>query len=167
VTKLLNRIIDLLRLRAGPEDMPSSWSTALGLISAYLMLGIITGQQLGSDDSSSAALAGVAMQFTAVIVMLKFRKFPERLPQTLSALAGVGIIFTFLSFAFLSQADPDKQQPVLALAWFGIFFWSLAVDAHIYRKALSITMAQGMLIAVLLLAGSYVMVEFLFNMPQQ
>ena len=120
------------------------------------------GQQLGEEDSAAVNLAAIALQYAAVIVMLAIRKYPERLTQTLSALAGTSIIFTVLSFMFLSQADPDRQQPVLLMAWFGVFFWSLVVDAHIYKNALSITMAQGMLIAVLLLASSYVLIEFAF-----
>jgi hypothetical protein len=127
------------------------------------MLGVFTGQRLGDGNSVAASLAVTALQFSAILVMLNIRKFPERLPQTLSAIAGIGILFTVLSFLFLSQADPDKQQPILALAWFSIFFWSLVIDAHIYKNAMSITMAQGMLVAVLLLASSYVLIEFAFK----
>lgn len=156
-------LVSILRLRSGPQDLPSAWSLTLLLVAGYLALGAFTGQSLGDGNSAAASLAVTASQFIAVIVMLRVRKFPERLAQTLSALAGVGIIFGTLSYVFLSQADPNRQQPVLALAWFSIFFWSLAVDAHIYRNALSITMAQGMLIAVLLLAASYVLVELAFN----
>lgn len=131
----------------------------MALVALYLMLAVFTGQRLGEGDSSAASLAITAMQFAAVAVLLYIRKHPERLAQTIASLAGVGLIFGTLSFIFLSQADPEVQQPILALAWFGIFFWSLVVDAHIYRNALSITMAQGMLVAVLLLAASYVLVE--------
>jgi hypothetical protein len=162
---LFNNLSGILRLRNGPQDLSSSWTICLGLAAGYLMLGIFTGQRLGDGDSAAASLAVAALQFSAVAVMLMVRKFPERLPQTLSALSGVGIVFTILSFLFLSQADPDKQQPALAMAWFAVFFWSLIVDAHIYKNALSITRAQGMLIAVLLLASSYVLIEFAFKQP--
>ena len=156
---LLNTLAGILRLRSGPQDLPSSWTLTFALIIAYLMLVIFTGQRLGEGDSSAASLAVTAMQFIAVAVLLYLRKHPERLAQTLASLAGVGLIFGTVSFIFLSQANPEVQQPVLAMAWFAIFFWSLVVDAHIYRNALSVTMAQGMLIAVLLLAASYVLVE--------
>ena len=159
MNSLLNTLFNILRLRSGPQDIPSSWSLTLVLVVLYLMLAVFTGQRLGEGDSSAASLAVTAMQFAAVSVMLQIRKHPERLAQTLSSLAGVGLVFGSLSFVFLSQADPAQQQPILALAWFGIFFWSLVVDAHIYKNAMSVTMAQGMLIAVLLLAASYVLVE--------
>ena len=62
-------------------------------------------------------------------------------------------------FVLLLQSDPEINQPLLGLAWFGIFIWSLAVDAHIYRHALAISMSLGMLVTVILLAASYVFVE--------
>jgi len=159
---LFNGLLSILRLRSGPQDLSVSWSSALPLIAGFLMVGVFAGHQLAEEDSTAISLAAAALQYAAVIVMLAVRKFPERLAQTLSALAGTGIFFTILSFMFLSQADPDRQQPMLAMAWFSVFFWSLAVDAHIYKNALSITMAQGMLVAVILLAASYVLIEFAF-----
>jgi hypothetical protein len=160
---LLNGLIGILQLRSGPEDLPFSWKTTIIVVATYLAVGVFTGQRLGDEYSAAASLAAAVMQFAAVIMILRIRKFPERLAQTICALAGAGVIFTILSFMFLAQADPDKQQPVLLLAWFTIFFWSLVVDAHIYKRAFSITMAQGMLITVLLLAVSYVMIEFTFK----
>ncbi|MFT5371395.1 MAG: hypothetical protein ACI9H8_001243 [Lysobacterales bacterium] len=160
---LVYGLIGIMRLRSGPEDLPFSWKTTLLIVAGYLMVGVITGQRLGDENSATASLAAAVMQFSAVMIILQIRKFPERLPQTLCALAGTGIMFTVLSFMFLSQADPDQQQPMLLLAWFTVFFWSLMVDAHIYKNAFSITIAQGMLVAVLLLAFSYVLIEFAFK----
>ena len=159
---LLNSFFGILRLRSGPQDLPNSWATTVVIVGLYLAMNMFSGQQLGDGDSAAASLAITALQFAAIAVMLYLRKHPERLAQTLSALAGTGIVLGTLSYMFLSQADPDQQQPMLALAWFTIFFWSLVVDAHIFRHAMSITMPQGMLISVLLLAASYVLIDFAF-----
>ena len=51
----------------------------------------------------------------------------------------------------------------LALFWFAIFGWSLAIDAHILRHALSVSMSTGVLIAVVLLAATYMVLEFAFR----
>ncbi len=159
---IVNSLVGILRLRSGPQDLPDSWVTTVFIVGLYLALSLFSGQQLGDGDSAAASLAITTLQFAAIAVLLHLRKHPERLAQTLSALAGTGIVLGTLSYMFLAQADPEQQQPLLALAWFSIFFWSLVVDAHIYRHTLSITMPQGMLIAVLLLAASYVLVEFAF-----
>ena len=76
------------------------------------------------------------LQVVAVIVLLQVRKLPERMPQTLSALAGTGIILGALAFGLLLQADPEVNQPLLGLTYLLLVGWSLAVDAHIYRHAL-------------------------------
>ncbi|MEE8496057.1 MAG: hypothetical protein V3S21_06210 [Xanthomonadales bacterium] len=87
------------------------------------------------------------------------KKLSSRLPQTLSALAGTGLIFGFGSILLISQADPARNQTLLALVWFGVFLWSIAVDAHIYRHALSIKMNLGALVAVLIFAANFILLE--------
>jgi hypothetical protein len=62
----------------------------------------------------------------------------------------------------LARFDGSQDQPELALAWFAVFIWSLAVDAHIYRHALSIRLPVAMLITVMLLAVSYSLIDLLF-----
>lgn len=163
MSALFNTVTGILRLRAGPQDLPASWTFTVLLVAVYLVLGIYTSQRLGDENAAATSLAVTTLQYATVAAMLYFRKHPERLPQTLAALAATGAVLGLLSYLFLAQADPNVNQPALALAWFGIFFWSLVVDGHIYRHALSITMAQGLLVAVLVLAATYVMVEFAFR----
>jgi hypothetical protein len=160
VTALGVTLLRLLRLRAGPQDLPASWPVTIGIIAVYLAESMYTGKQLGDDDAAIKSLAITTLQFAAVAVMLYLRKFPERLAQTLGALAGAGAILGLIAFLLVMQADPGRNQPVLALLWFVVFAWSLVVDANIYRHALSVRMSQGVLIAVLLLAATYVLIEF-------
>ena len=79
------------------------------------------------------------------------------------------------------MADPNlskrarrikKKLPMAAWAdrvagWAHEAGWtrSLAVDAHIYRHSLAISMSQGMLITVGLLAVTYVLMQFVFGTP--
>ncbi len=94
-----------------------------------------------------------------IATLLHLKKLSTRLPQTLSALAGTGLIFGFGSVLLISQAEPASNQPVLALVWFGVFLWSIAVDAHIYRHALSIKMNLGVLVAVLIFAANFILLQ--------
>jgi hypothetical protein len=162
LSPVVTRLLLLLRLRAGPQDLPASWGLTLFLLAAYIALGIYSARALGGEDAVARSLAINAVQIIAVVALLQLRKFPERLPQTLSALAGAGLVLGALAYALLAQADSAVNQPLLPLAWFGIFIWSLLVDAHIYRHALSVSMAQGVLVAVLILAASYMLIEGLF-----
>jgi hypothetical protein len=160
--RLLTSLLLMLKLRSGPQDLPQSWALAALLLSVSFGMGMYIGQTLGGENAVARSLALNMLQVVAVIVLLQVRKLPERMPQTLSALAGTGIILGALAFGLLLQADPEVNQPLLGLTYLLLVGWSLAVDAHIYRHALAINMSAGVLVAVMLLAVSYIFSEVFF-----
>ena len=155
-------LANMLRLRGGPQYLPASWPLMILIVMAYLVQNLITGQQLEDDLAAAKSLVAIGLQIFVLVGVLYWRRCLERFPQTLSALAGVGIVFNTITWFLLSQSDPATNQPVLAMSWFAVFIWSLFVDAHIYRNALSVPLAMGMLITVLTLAASYILIEMLF-----
>ena len=155
-------LVNMLRLRGGPQNMPSSWPLMIFLVAAYLAQNLITGQQLEDESAAAKSLLAICLQVVVLGGLLYWRRHTERFSQTLSALAGVGVVFNTITWALLAQSDPTSNQPVLALTWFAVFIWSLFVDANIYRNALSVPLAIGMLVTVLTLAVSYVLIEMLF-----
>lgn len=159
-------LANLLRLRGGPQHLPASWPLMIFLVTAYLVQNLITGQQLEDADAAAKSLLAICLQIAVLGGLLYWRDHSERFAQTLSALTGVGLIFNAITWTLLMQSDPSTNQPVLALTWFAIFIWSLFVDAHIYRNALSVTLSVGMLITVLTLAASYILIEMLFLVKQ-
>jgi hypothetical protein len=161
MNKMFRVLVDLLRLRSGPQDLSSSWALTGFLIAAYLILNLITGERLDDDNAMAKSLSAIVLQVTVLLVLLNWRHHPERFTQTLSALAAVGIVFNFITWMLLSQSTAENQ-PVLALFWFGVFFWSLFVDANIYKHALGVSLSIGVLISVLTLAASFAMIELLF-----
>ena len=152
----------MLRLRSGPQNLPASWPLAILLVAAYLVQNLISGQQLEDENAAAKSLLAICLQVVVLTGLLYWRKHLERFPQTLSALAGVGIVFNAVTWVLLTQSNPAVNQPLLALAWFAVFIWSLFVDAHIYRNSLSVPLSMGMLITVLTLAASYVLIEMVF-----
>jgi hypothetical protein len=154
-------VLDLLRLRAGPQDFPSGWTVAIPMIFAYLAVILFSQSRLGDPDAGLRSLLTISGQFFAVLIMLGLRGVPERATQTLSALAGSGVVLVVVSYLLVAQADPNRNQPVLALALLAVFTWSIVIDAHIYRHALSTTMSRGLLVAVMLFAVSYTLIELL------
>ena len=83
--------------------------------------------------------------------------------DVLAALAGTGFIFGLLAMFLVLQLDPQQPKPGLALAYLGLFVWSLMVDGHIYRHALSIKMSLGVLVAVLIFAANYTLMRAIFG----
>jgi hypothetical protein len=159
---ILMNLARMLRLRGGPQDLPASWPLMIFMVTAYLMQNLITGQQLEDDMSAPKSLLVIGLQMIVLAGLLRWRGCTERFPQTLSALAGVGIIFNMITWFLLSQSDSAAIQPMLALTWFAVFIWSLFVDANIYRHSLSVPLAMGMLVTVLSLAASYILIEIVF-----
>ena len=160
--KIIVALADLLRLKGGPQNLPASWPLLIFLLSFYLVQNLVTGQQLLDENAAAKSLIAITLQICVLSGLLIWRKHLERFVQTLSALAGVGIVFNTITWMLLTQSDPNINQPVLALTWFSVFIWSLFVDASIYRHSLSVRFSMGMLITVLTLAASYVLIEMLF-----
>lgn len=165
-------VFDLLRLRKGPQDLPDHSGLTLLVIGAYIALGVMTNQALSNlDEQVSDSLAepartliSIGLQFGAIAAMLAWRRHTERIQQTLLATAATGIVISLFAFFLLLQNDPTQSsQPVLALVWFAIFGWSLAVDANIFRHALNIPMPIAMLVTVMLLAITYLILGLLFR----
>lgn len=152
----------LLLLRGGPQDLPASTPLMLVLLIAYLLQNVLTGAQLEDESAGAKSLVAVAVQVIALAGLLRWRGYPARFVQTVTALAGVGIVFNAASWVLLTGFDADQAQPLLALAWFFIFFWSLAVDANIYRHALAVTLPIAVLVAVTLLGVGYIFIDLLF-----
>jgi len=162
MSRILTNLAKMLLLRGGPQYLPASWRLMALLVIVYLAQNFATGQQLEDENAVFKSLAAISLQVFALAGMLYWRRHLERFAQTLSALAGVGLVFNAITWTLLTLSDPGSDQPLLALTWFGVFIWSLFVDAHIYRNALSVSLSVGMLITVLLLAASYITIEMLF-----
>ncbi len=159
---MLVNLAKILRLRSGPQNLPASWTLTIILLSVYIVQNLVTGQQLDDENAAAKSLLSVCLQIGVLTGLLFWRNHLERFAQTMSALAAAGIFFNFVTWGLLSLSDPAVNQPILAIVWFAVFIWSLFVDAHIYRHSLSVPLATGMLVTVLLLAASYVLIEMMF-----
>ena len=153
----------MLRLRSGPQDLPAGWMLAALLTAAYLAQGLYADQTMGNADGAFRSLLSILLQFGIVAALLQTRQMSSRLAQTISALAGTGFIFGLAALLILGRLDPSQPQPNLVLMYLALFFWSLAVDGHIYRHALSIKMRLGVLLAVMIFGINFVLMQVLFG----
>jgi hypothetical protein len=156
-------LLNLMRLRSGPQDLPAHRGLLIGLVVLYLAQGFLAGSVIGEPDAGPRTLVAIALQFAAIVVLLNLRGLRDRATQTLTAMAGTGFLFGLLSVALLSRIDTANPQPNLALLYLLLFIWSLLVDAHIYRHALSLGMSGGVLTAVLIFAANFVLLRIIFG----
>jgi hypothetical protein len=163
MSRFILKLLEMMRLRSGPQEMPAGWMHAAVLIAAYIAQGFYADQSLDEADNAPRSLLAITVQFSVITALLNFRNLSLRVPQTLAALAGKGFIFGILSLLILAQVVSGKSQQNLAYLYLGLFAWSLAVDAHIYRHALSIKMSIGVLLAVMIFAANFMLLKTVFG----
>jgi hypothetical protein len=161
--QVLLKLVEMMRLRSGPQDLPAGRGLALGLAILYIGHGLLGDRMLEDPDAAPRTFLAIAVQFGTIITLLNLRGLATRVPQTISALAGTGFLFGLASLALLTALDPGKPQTGLVMTYFILFIWSLAVDGHIYRHALSVRMSSGVLIAVLIFAANFILLKTLFG----
>jgi len=165
--QLLLQLLRVVVLRSGPQDLPAGWAPAGLMVLIYVALGMLADSMLQLETNSLRSLLSIALQIMAVTVLLRFGGHFERLPQTITAAAGTGCLFGLISIVLLAQSSGGSLPAGMATLWLGLFIWSLVVDAHIYRSALSTRMSVGILIAVLLFALNFIVIDALFPAPQE
>lgn len=161
--RVLRTLFAMMRLRSGPQDLPSYLGLMLLLVFLYVAQGYLAGEVIGDPEALSRTMLAIAVQFAAIGALLRLKNLRERMAQTLSAMAGTGFLFGLFSIVVLTFLRPGTEQPGLAAAYMGLFVWSLAVDGHIYRHALSIKMSQGVLTAVLIFAVNFTLLKAVFG----
>jgi hypothetical protein len=161
--RVLQTLLDMMRLKSGPQDLPADSALAVLLALLYFAQGFIASQVLDEPDAAPRTVLAIAVQFGVITALLNFRNLSLRLHQTISALAGTGFMFGMISLLLLVRADSEKPQPELALLYLALFIWSIAVDAHIYRHALSTKMTFGVLIAVMIFLANYILLRAVFG----
>jgi len=165
--RLLQELLRVIVLRSGPQDLPAGWSTAALMVLLYVALGMLADSMLQLGTSSLRSLLSIALQVAAITLLLRFSGHFERLPQTITAVAGTGCLFGLLSILLLAQSTGDSLPQGIAILWLVLFIWSLVVDAHIYRSSLSTTMSVGVMIAVMLFALNFIVIDALFPAAQE
>jgi len=156
--------LDLLMLRRGPQDMPSSWALMAGLAFTYCSLAFIQVSLVAEvAPAITQAILATIILVAYVNAVLRIRNFPDRFVQTLTAFFVVGCVLTVLMlgptsalapFLHALAENPDAQtapQPpaIALLAYMLIGFWSLIVFGHIYRHALDVSLWMGIGAALL------------------
>jgi hypothetical protein len=140
-------------LHRAPQDDPQSYPMMMLGLAAYAVMDLLQARASSSWQLSLAMTAAdtlLVVLFARVVLMVA-RK-PERYVQTLTALAGTGAIVGLVGLPLVQMAERSRQleQPVgggLLLAWLLLVGWSVTVQAHIFRHALSTGIGIGLLVA--------------------
>jgi cytochrome b len=154
-------------LRRAPQDDPLSYSALQWSIVAYVLMDLL--QARASSDWPASlgmtTLDTLVMVLFAWTVLLLMKK-SARLVQTLTALAGTGTVLGIVGLPLILQAAQTQAEGdpagILVLGWLLMLVWSIAVQANIFRHALSTAYGSGLLLAGLHTVLIVTLVETLF-----
>lgn len=142
-------------LRSGPQDLPAGTrplTLTLALYVAATALSLSLSNADGGPANPMAALAlATLLPMILVRIVLGLRGRAARWGQTITALFGSSALISLLSLPLGAGTSAGREpDPFLVVASLVLFFWSFAVDAHIWRHALETSFAAGLAVAVVL-----------------
>lgn len=148
MSDLVKRLLAITLLRLGPQDLPAGVTVMLTCLGLYLF---ITGLSLSvsqpPDNVVLVMALAVAVPLMLSRIILVAASKVARWPQTVSALFGTSAVLSALSVPF-GLASDDQGSTVGGLFLVVLFFWSLAVNGHVWRHALDTSFGAGMAVSV-------------------
>jgi len=151
--QLMRIFWDICRLKAGPQDLP----TGRYILSAAVLAGIIIDSFTTSifmPKFSVIDIAKLVVTFNIVLLvaiyfLLKLIGYAERAIQTITAIAGSGLFISLVLLPGLLVMDSiDGQVKSFAIFILIDNIWRIAVNAHIFRHALSVSLLMAMIVSV-------------------
>jgi hypothetical protein len=145
-------IINIMRLRAAPQDLPYSRFLMLVCVGAYLCMGLVI-SLLDQDFGLALLSAGVdtVLLLGLAYLALWIRNFQARAVQTITAFAATGTIFELIGWpvvAYLQTTSADDPSS-LSLLLLALIIWNITVIGHILRHAIEVPMWVGTGVALL------------------
>lgn len=167
---LISPFVRLCLLNASPQDLPASTVLlALCLSADALVTTLIAMPVYSFSLSVTQAMVEISLLLGYTGIALRIRANPERYVQTVSALAGVGVIIGVLAlplvYSLFRSASHGSADPFALFVYLMAFAWLLVVYGHIYRHALSTGMVMGVLVAFGYVMLTSLAIEAVFPMP--
>ena len=154
-------------LKRAPQDDPVSFAALILALSGYLLIDLVQ----ASASSRMAVSLGMTLLDTLLMavfvwVVLRVTSKTQRFVQTLTSLAGTGMILGLAALPLVQLAASahrnDAPMSGLVLGWLILLAWSISVQAHIFRHALSVRYGIGLMLAGLHTVLAISLIETLF-----
>ncbi len=168
---LWSTLLQLLRLRGSPADLPASGSILAMLV--LLDTAISTFAPVQAEQSVVAPIAfALGLHLALTWLLLKQLGKGDRFVQTATAWFGVDVLLTLILLPLVIYvAQFTGVEPVPPAAQFAISLmlvvsvWMLVAFGHIFRCALEIPMLAGVLVALSMLLARLFIGQWMFGSP--
>lgn len=143
----LNIFLGICRLRANPQDLPTSNRLLLATLIAYGLADVIGAlDMLPLGAAALTAAVDTLLLIVATHLALHWRAMENRFTQTLSALAGCGALLSMLAWAAFGLT---REWLPPTWVWVPFLLWYTLVFGHVLRHALSVTLPAGVAVSLL------------------
>ena len=161
------RILAIMLLRAGPQDIPYSAALFAMLVLLYVASGVLvltTSMDVGQAVANMVVDVALLTAFSYVcLALLKYR---ARFVQTVSALAGVGIVYHLLAWPlFIGIQDVQANEQgaaIFGLLMLMLISWQVLVFTHVFRHAMQMSMGRALALSFGYLFLSMAVAEVIF-----
>lgn len=166
MASVLQTYVNMLQLRAGPQDLPASDRVFLGSILALVGVSLLVATSIYPAQLALVRIGiDLLLQIVVVASLLHWAGHLRRFRQTFAAMCGTGVLLILLMWPLIDilhdRAPEEPLTGVATIALFGLYGWSVTVIAHILRHALELRMSQAVLLALGYFIGSVIVVETL------
>jgi len=149
---LLRTFMDIVRFKAGPQELPASpVLLAITFITA-VMTHVVTDAPYSSVGTIWLAAVTQAGAFAVILwVVLSIRGRRERWLQTATALFGAGSLLQLLTIPISYMLGNQQSSITLglpSLLLLVIAFWFLAVMSWVFRQSLEIKTGMSLLLSL-------------------
>lgn len=167
----LHRIFwSICRLQKGPQELPKS----IILLLAVIFFGMIADTvatsillpKLSNVDIVKTIIIYNLLLLTAIYLLLYLVGYKERGLQTITAIAGSGLYISLILLpALLMMNSVEQQVKSFILLILIDNVWRIAVNAHIFRHALSVSLLMAMILSVSYMLFGILLADYL--LPSQ
>ena len=155
-------------LRYRPQDIPASRELlALSIVLYFLLDLLLANLDENITHALPAAMVDTLFLLVFVLLLMLLCRKVNRWTQTVTALAGTGIVFGLLLMpAVIALPVPDAMpamQQILPIVLYLVLIWYVVVLAHIFRHAMSSSLALGVFVSIIyLLMGVFIELTFVY-----
>ncbi|AHE99322.1 hypothetical protein [Thioalkalivibrio paradoxus] len=159
-------MLDILRLRGGPQNLPSDHGVLVFWMGASIVSGILVAAPLhGFPASVFLSALDLALLYLFVLTVLGLQGLTGRWLQTYTAMVGVsallGLVMSGLLWLFPPDFEAEQVSPAGMVAYLALVVWLLLVFGHILQQALNLgSRMTGVAIALGFLILSSVVTQF-------
>lgn len=151
---LVNRILwSICRLKTGPQTLPASTTllaivVVLGIVIDSFSTSLLVSKQSAFEITLTVIIYNIIL-LSSLFVLLWLLGYKQRILQTLSAVAGTGFYISLVLMpGLLVIHSMEKQLQSFILLILIDNIWRIAVNAHIFHHAFSVSRLMAMILSV-------------------